>query len=113
VVGNWTADLDCLYHLTPIRNCATHGNSRIKLTVGGFMRAVKVLPKGQITIPREIRKNMKIKVGDTLVIEKTGDGVILKKNKTLFDYIGSLPDIGLTVDEMRDKAIEKAVKENE
>ena len=34
------------------------------------MRAVKVLPKGQITLPKEMRKSLGIKEGDTLVIEK-------------------------------------------
>ncbi len=32
------------------------------------MQAVKVLPKGQITLPKKIRKSMNIKDGDTLII---------------------------------------------
>lgn len=75
------------------------------------MQVVKILPKGQITIPREIRKSMNIKEGDTLVLEETDKGIILKKGKTLFDFIGRLPNLGMTIEEMREKAIEGAAKE--
>ena len=79
--------------------------------VGGKMQVVKILPKGQITIPREIRKSMNIKEGDTLVLEKTEMGIMLKKGKTLFDYIGKLPNLGMSIEEMREKAIEGVAKE--
>ena len=75
------------------------------------MQVVKILPKGQITIPRDIRKSMNIKEGDTLVIEKTEMGIMLKKGKTLFDYIGKLPNLGMSIEEMREKAIEGVAKE--
>ena len=45
------------------------------------MQAVKVLPKGQITLPKEIRESLDIKEGDTLTIEKTDGEVILKKRE--------------------------------
>ncbi|OHB47959.1 MAG: hypothetical protein A2106_02845 [Planctomycetes bacterium GWF2_40_8] len=75
------------------------------------MQTVKVLPKGQITIPKDVRKQMGIKVGDTLVIEETDDKVVLKKGKTIFDYAGTLPDIGMSIKEMREKAIEEVAKD--
>lgn len=75
------------------------------------MQVVKILPKGQITIPREIRKSMNIKEGDTLLLEKTEKGIMLKKGKTLFDFIGKLPNLGMSIEEMREKAIEGAAKE--
>ena len=77
------------------------------------MNAVKILPKGQITLPNEIRKSMDIKEGDTLLIEKTGEEIVMKKGKTIFDYIGILPNNGLSIEEMREKAIDEAVKEND
>ncbi|MEW6087704.1 MAG: AbrB/MazE/SpoVT family DNA-binding domain-containing protein [bacterium] len=77
------------------------------------MQVVKVLPKGQITLPKKIRKALNIKDGDTLVVEKTGQELVIKKGKTIFDYVGTLPNIGLSIDEIREKAIEKAVKEDE
>lgn len=77
------------------------------------MNAVKILPKGQITLPNEIRKSMDIKEGDTLLIEKKGEEIVMKKGKTIFDYIGILPNKGLSIEEMREKAIEEAVKEND
>ena len=77
------------------------------------MNAVKILPKGQITIPKKIRKSMDIKDGDTLLIEKTGEEIIIKKGKTIFDYVGILPNKGLSIEEIREKAIEEAVKDND
>jgi AbrB family looped-hinge helix DNA binding protein len=75
------------------------------------MKAVKVLPKGQITLPKEIRKDFNIKEGDTLVVEKKDGDIILRKGKTIFDYIGFLPKPDIPIEEMIEKAIEEAVKE--
>lgn len=75
------------------------------------MTVVKVLPKGQITLPSEIRKSLGIHEGDTLVMEKSDDSLILKKGKTIFDYAGSLPSLGMSIDEMRERAIKEAAKE--
>lgn len=75
------------------------------------MLAVKVLPKGQITIPKKIRESLDIKEGDTIIIERTDKEVILKKGKTIFDYAGTLPNLGLSIEEMREKAIEEAAKD--
>lgn len=74
------------------------------------MRAVKVLPKGQITLPKEVREELGINVGDTLVLEKEGQKVLLRKGKTLLEYKGALPDLGMSVEEMREKAVEEAVR---
>ena len=75
------------------------------------MQAVKVLHKGQITLPKEIREGLDIKEGDTLVIEKTDKEIILKKSKTIHDYIGFLPKPGIPIEEMIEKATEEAVRE--
>jgi len=75
------------------------------------MKVVKVLPKGQITLPKKIRESLHIKEGDTLVIEKKNSDIILKKGKTIFDYIGFLPKPDIPIEEMIEKAIEEAVKE--
>ena len=75
------------------------------------MQAVKVLHKGQITLPKEIREGLDIKEGDTLVIEKTDKEIILKKGKTIHDYIGFLPKPGIPIEEMIEKATEEAVRE--
>jgi AbrB family looped-hinge helix DNA binding protein len=69
------------------------------------MQAVKVLPKWQITIPKRVREKLKIRVGDTIVVEEREGEIVLKKGKTIFDYAQSLPDLGMTVDEIREKAI--------
>jgi AbrB family looped-hinge helix DNA binding protein len=68
------------------------------------MKAVKVLPKGQITLPKEMRKSLSIKEGDTLVIEKSDGDIIIKKGKTIHDYIGFLPKPAVPIEEIIEKA---------
>lgn len=75
------------------------------------MQALKVLPKWQITIPKNIRKKLNIRVGDTLVLEEREDEIILKKGKTIYDYFQSLPNLGMTVDQIREKAVAEVVHE--
>jgi AbrB family looped-hinge helix DNA binding protein len=77
------------------------------------MLAVKVLPKGQITIPKEIRESMQIHDGDTLLLESSADKFVIKKGKTIFDFVGVLPSEGMTIDEIREKAIAGGVGADE
>lgn len=77
------------------------------------MHTVKVLPKGQITLPKQVRKKLKIGVGDRLLIEEDEEKIVLKKGKTIFDYIGSLPSLGISTEIMREKAVAEAAKEND
>ena len=77
------------------------------------MQTVKVLPKGQITLPKKVRKKLKIGVGDRLLIEEEEEKIVLKKGKTIFDYIGTLPSLGMSIEKMREKAVEEAVKEDD
>jgi len=75
------------------------------------MQAVKVLPKWQITIPKNVREKLKIRVGDTMVMEEREGEILLKKGKTIFDYTQSLPDLGISVDEIREKAASGVARE--
>jgi AbrB family looped-hinge helix DNA binding protein len=75
------------------------------------MQAVKVLPKWQITIPKNVREKLKIHVGDTIVVEEREGEIVLKKGKTIFDYTQSLPNLGITVDEIREKAAAEVARE--
>jgi AbrB family looped-hinge helix DNA binding protein len=75
------------------------------------MPAVKVLPKGQITIPKKMRKHLDIKEGDTLVLEESNGKIVVKKGKTIHDYKGFLPKPDISIEEMIEKATEEAVKE--
>ena len=72
---------------------------------------VKVLPKGQITLPRKLRADMHINEGDTLVLEQTKDGVIIRRGKTIFDFLGVLPSKGLTIEQIREQAGTEVAKE--
>ncbi|MEA4921425.1 MAG: AbrB/MazE/SpoVT family DNA-binding domain-containing protein [Clostridiaceae bacterium] len=50
---------------------------------GKFMSSVKVGPKGQIVIPKEVRQMFEIKPGDTLIIlADTQKGIAIEKYST-------------------------------
>jgi AbrB family looped-hinge helix DNA binding protein len=68
------------------------------------MFSVKVLPKGKITLPKEIRQKLHIQVGDTLIVDADGERVVLRRGKTIFDFKEALPSMGMTIDEIREKA---------
>jgi AbrB family looped-hinge helix DNA binding protein len=77
------------------------------------MLAVKVLPKGQITLPKEVRQKLHIQVGDTLLMDSDGEQVIFWKGKTIFDFKGVLPNLGMSIDEIREKAVARGVGADE
>ena len=77
------------------------------------MQAIKVLPKWQITIPKKAREKLKIHVGDTVVVEEREGEIVLRKGKTIFDYTESLPNLGMTVDEIREKAAAGVARDRE
>ncbi len=60
-----------------------------------IVKTVLVSSKGQIAIPKEIRKEAKIKNGDTLLLIERADEIILKKASRL--YTLTLPEIKSTV----------------
>jgi AbrB family looped-hinge helix DNA binding protein len=76
------------------------------------MKSVKVLPKGQITLPRDIRKKLEIETGDTLLLEERDQQLVIKKGKTIFDYVGYLPNLKLSIQEIREKAIKEVAKDH-
>jgi AbrB family looped-hinge helix DNA binding protein len=71
----------------------------------------KVLSKGQITLPKIIREKLGIKAGDIVSFKEIGNGVIIKKGKSILDYKGCLPDTGLSAEKIKEKAVAEAVKE--
>ncbi|MHB1012648.1 MAG: AbrB/MazE/SpoVT family DNA-binding domain-containing protein [Desulfobacteria bacterium] len=77
------------------------------------MQAVKVLPKGQITLPKEIRQMLGIREGDTLLMDTDGSRATIKKGKTIFDFKGALPNLGMSIDKIREKAVAGGVGADE
>ena len=73
--------------------------------------AVKITRKGQVTIPKEIRKKLK---SDAVYFEVEDDTVMVKPVR---DAAGSLSEFarnvkpGVTMKQMKDKAWEVAVRE--
>lgn len=49
---------------------------------GGFQlifEVSKVLPKYQITLPKEVRENLNVSIGDRIILIETEEGFLLKK----------------------------------
>lgn len=56
------------------------------------MVTVKIGRRGQITIPREIRRKLGLNQGDTITLIPEGEQVILRPvTETLLDLRGSVP----------------------
>ncbi len=45
-------------------------------------KQAKITSKGQITVPREIRRRLGVRVGDRLLFEEDGDGVRITAVRT-------------------------------
>jgi AbrB family looped-hinge helix DNA binding protein len=50
----------------------------------------KITSKGHITLPKEVRKLLKVDAGAVVVFEKEDDKVIVRTAKTLREFKGSL-----------------------
>jgi len=75
------------------------------------MTSVKVLPKYQITIPKLIRKKLNLHLGDAVVFVEEKEKIVLSKGKTIYDYVGTLPGTGMSIEEIRNKATQEAMKD--
>ncbi len=53
---------------------------------------VKIMARGLIALPSEIRKKMELKEGDILKVEVEDDKVILRKEKRIYDFKGVLSE---------------------
>lgn len=70
------------------------------------MVTAKMTSKGQITLPKELRKLLNVSTGSVLVFEKDDDKIIIKAARTFKEFKGCLKNKGKTddFDEMRKKA---------
>lgn len=73
----------------------------------------KVTSKGQITFPYNIRREMQINTGDTLLFEVVEGGVMVRKPKDLMDYLGFLGKAGLpdNEEELLTPEVGRAIRE--
>lgn len=52
----------------------------------------KITSKGQITLPKEVRKLLNVQEGNIIVFERENDKMVIKSAKTLRDFKGLLKD---------------------
>ena len=70
------------------------------------MVTAKMTSKGQITLPKELRKLLNVSTGSVLVFEKDDGKIVIKAARTFKEFRGCLKSKGKTNDfnEMRKKA---------
>lgn len=78
------------------------------------MLNVRVSPKGQVTLPREIRRKLKIKSGDQMAVILDGDQIVFKPfTKTLLEIRGSVKVSGeQDFEKIREDVLAKRAKRN-
>lgn len=76
------------------------------------MLNVRVNPKGQITLPREIRLKLKIKAGDQMAVILDGEQIVFKPfTKSLLDMRGSVKVRGAQdFDKVRREVLKKRAR---
>jgi len=55
---------------------------------------VKVMARGLIALPSDVRKKLGVKEGDILKVEVKDQEVVLRKEKRIYDLKGALPPKG-------------------
>lgn len=56
----------------------------------------KIMARGLIALPSEIRKKVGLKEGDMVKVEVRGEEIVIKKEKRVFDLKGALGGSDLT-----------------
>jgi len=77
------------------------------------MKAYTITPKGQVTIPAEIREKLKLYPGDKIIYEDTSVGILIKPvKKDLLADFGFLKERGHSknLEEIR-KSVRKKIAE--
>lgn len=64
-------------------------------------------------MPKEIRQKLDIREGDTLLLDTDGFRATIKKGKTIFDFKGALPNLGMSIDKIQEKAVARGVGADE
>ena len=67
------------------------------------MATVKISPKYQIVIPREVREAMKLRPGDRLMVFPFGDRIELVPVKKISELRGFLPGLDSTIVREKDR----------
>ncbi len=71
----------------------------------------RVSVRGQVAVPKAIREKLHIKEGDVLIFEEREGMINIRRIKNFFDLEGTLPPVKLSIEEMREKAMEEMAKE--
>ncbi|HCC68820.1 MAG TPA: hypothetical protein DEP99_02930 [Nitrospiraceae bacterium] len=76
-----------------------------------MVNVARVSVRGQVAVPKTIRQKLSIKEGDVLIFEEQEGRVYIRQVKNFFDLEGTLPPVKLSIEEMRQKAMEEMAKE--
>ena len=87
-----------------------NGSTDMKREAKGMKRQAKLTSKGQITVPRDIRRRLGVRAGDKLEFEDKGNGVRVKavRDGSVFEKYAGIGNPGIGSGR---KAIQKWIKE--
>jgi AbrB family looped-hinge helix DNA binding protein len=74
----------------------------LTFTHGGAMALVRVRGKYQVTIPKEVRRKLGLRVGDYLEVEVQGSAILLKP-KALLDKDEALEKLRAVLEKLRER----------
>jgi AbrB family looped-hinge helix DNA binding protein len=74
----------------------------LTFTQGGAMALVRVRGKYQVTIPKEVRRKLGLRVGDYLEVEVQGSAILLKP-KALLDKDEALEKLRAVLEKLRER----------
>lgn len=76
-----------------------------------MLNVARVSVRGQVAVPKAIREKLSIREGDVLIFEERDGRVYIRRVKNFFDFEGSLPTLKLSMEEIKEKAMEAMAKE--
>ena len=53
----------------------------------------KISSKGQVTLPKRVRRHLEVSTGDMVIFELKDNGLIIRKSRSIENYFDSLPPL--------------------
>ena len=76
-----------------------------------MLNVARVSVRGQVAVPKAIREKLSIREGDVLIFEEREGQVYIRRVKNFLDFEGSLPRLKLSIEEIKERAMEEMAKE--
>jgi AbrB family looped-hinge helix DNA binding protein len=62
----------------------------------------KITSKGQVTLPKKVRKRLNVDTGDTIIFEYVGGQLIIRRARNIEKYFNSLPPMDISKEKIEE-----------